>query len=397
MHRWFDRRQRPPIGSRPGVIVVEEQGAPPPDIHVMRYGPSGLDEFDVEDLAQLADVRRPGHVVWVDVEHVSHAETLTRLGEIFDIHPLVLSDVAHVPQRIKSESYDGHEFIVTHMMWLEEAGLPVVGDDDDDDDGDERDADQHMLEIEQLSMVVGDGFVLTFQETPGDVLEPVRRRLRDSAGTRIRTSGSDYLAYALLDTVIDGYFPLIELLGETLERLDAEVFERPSDDLLEHINEVKHTILLVRRALWPQREALNRLVRDPITGFGDEVRVYFRDTYDHCVHLAEMIESQREFAAGLLSTYLTVVSIRTNDIMKVLTIIGSIFIPLTFLAGVYGMNFKYMPELEVWWAYPALLVVMALTAASLIAFFVHKGWILRRRRRRAPQRTLSSSAPGTPR
>jgi magnesium transporter len=230
------------------------------------------------------------------------------------------------------------------------------------------------LETEQLSIVLGSDYVLTFQETPGDCFDPVRLRLRLNRG-KLRTSGPDYLSYALLDAVIDNYFPVLEKYGERLQQMEDAIIGRPHPAMVREIHAVKRDLLAVRRAVWPLREAVNSLVRDQSPRFTSETRLYLRDCYDHVMQILEVVETYRDVSTALMETYLSSISNRMNEIMKVLTIISTIFMPLSFVAGVYGMNFTHMPELDWWLGYPLALAIMGLIAFALLYFFWRKGWL----------------------
>lgn len=276
------------------------------------------------------------------------------LGDLFGLHPLALEDAVNVPQRPKSERYDHYYLYITRMTMLRSA------------------ADE--LDTEQVSIFIGRNYVLTLQERYGDVFDPVRERIYAGIGP-LRVSGSDYLAYALIDTIIDGYYPVLEKIGDRLEALEERALTSSSKATLRDIYDTKRQLLNVRRAVWPQREAVNALIRDESSLITPAVRIFLRDCYDHTVQLIDVTETFRELCGNLLDLYLSSVSMRTNDVMKLLTIMSTIFIPLTFLAGIYGMNFEVMPELKMRWAYPLLLVVMALTGAGMVYLFWKRGWI----------------------
>ncbi|MHC4549984.1 MAG: magnesium/cobalt transporter CorA [Planctomycetota bacterium] len=346
------RKRKPPPGARPGTLVLDAK-APPPRIHVFHYTVDDTTEVDavrVEDLA--AHRERPG-VLWVDVQGLGDETILRSIAELFEIHRLALEDVVHVPQRPKTETYEHHQFYISRQVQMRDGGL---------------------VESEQFSVFFGEGYVLTFQETHGDILEPVRRRIRQGKGP-IRRSGADYLAYALIDTLIDGLYPVLESMGEVLEDLENEVIVTATPATLRQVNRIKRDLLMLRRTIWPQRDAVNALIRDDSPFVSEGVRVYLRDCYDHCVQLADVLETYRELAGGLLNTYLSSVSNRTNDVMKVLTIMASIFIPLTFMAGIYGMNFDAMPELKWPWGYPVLILLMVMVTVCMLFYFRHLGWI----------------------
>ncbi len=351
------RKSEPPVGASPGTLVVPE-GSPKPEIHVLRYTSDQCRDEVVKDITALRRVLEKPGKVWVDVHGLGDAWLLMGIGQLFSLHPLSLEDVLHIPQRPKTETFEQHEFHVSRMI-----RFGPTGD----------------LDVEQISIFWGERFVLTFQERPGgDVLDPVRRRLRGGRG-RMRGMGTDYLAYAIIDAIIDGYYPVLEKLGSELEELEEAVIRRPERELLLRVQRVKHALLTLRRAVWPERDAINVLLREESPWVSAAVRVYLRDSYDHCVQAADVIETYREISGGLLNTYLSVVGNRTTEIMRVLTIMSSIFIPLTFVVGVYGMNFEHMPELNWHWAYPLLMAIMLGSALGMVAYFRRKGWIGKRR------------------
>jgi magnesium transporter len=319
----------------------------------MHYTESDLDEREIVNLDDLAAFLDKPAVTWIDVQGLGDEAVLRRLADSFSLHPLALEDVVDVPQRPKAESYDAHLLIITRMVHLQSATA---------------------FDIEQVSIFVGKNYVLTFQERYGDVLNPVRARIRRGGGV-IRKLKADYLAYVVLDTVIDAYYPIMERIGDFLETLEDEVVQNPTTDSLQKIYHVKRVLLTLRRSIWPQREAINALVRDDSEFVTDPVRVYLRDTYDHCVQLIDGPETYRELVGGLMDVYLSSVGNRQNEVMKVLTIMASIFIPLTFLAGIYGINFENMPELHSLWGYPVLLAIMATVAVGMVLYFRKIGWI----------------------
>ena len=353
------RKRRAPrrtVGEVPGSYHVDPE-APPPVVRVMAYGPDACDEREVTDLESLRETLGKAPVTWVNVDGLGDAKTIARIGEMFDIHPLALEDTVHVHQRAKVEQYGRQLFIVTRMVALGER-----------------------LETEQLSIFLGEGFVLTFQERPGDCLDPVRERIRNGTG-RIRKAGADYLAYAILDAVIDNYFPLLEEYGERLEALEEQVIARPDAQTVGRIHAAKRDMLTLRRAVWPQREAVNVLLREEQDLSTDATRVYLRDCYDHVIQIIDVLDTHREICSGLLDAYQSSVGNRMNEIMKVLTIIATIFIPLTFIAGIYGMNFDpekspfNMPELKWYWGYPGAIGAMLLVGILMVIYFRRKRWL----------------------
>ncbi len=341
-------------GSSPGTIVhTGLQKVEQVRISFIDYDSAELRERRMESIEECFPLRDRQTVTWINVDGLHNVALIESLGKHFGLHPLVLEDIAAVNQRPKMEEYDDYLYIVLHML----------------DFDSER---KHVLH-EQLSLVLGANFVLTFQERIGDVFDPVRERLRSAKG-RIRTRGPDYLAYALIDAVVDSYFTLLERIGDHVEELDESVMEAPTEATLHRIHALKREMLFMRRTVWPVREVAAQLYRSEHALIQDETKVYLRDVYDHSVQSLDTVETLRNVTAGLTDLYLSSVGQRQNEVMKVLTIMASIFIPLTFLAGVYGMNFKYMPELEVPWAYPALLAAMAAVAAGMSWYFKRRGW-----------------------
>lgn len=347
----FRKRQHKP-GTRPGTLRIQE-GWPPPKVKVFRYTPENLEEWETGSADSFDSLIQESSIVWVDVQGLGDEAFLRRMGELFNLHPLAVEDVVNVPQRPKTEAYGNCIFLVTRMITV---------------------LDGEAIRNEQISIFLGKNFVLTFQERPGDCFDPVRERLRNPAG-RMRNGRPDYLAYALLDAVIDGYYPALEQLGNELAELEEESLEQPTKNTLRATNQVRMTLLLMRRVLWPQREAISSLIKDENPLVTENVRLYLRDTHDHCSQVADVVESYRELVSAVANTYLTVVSNRTNEVMKVLTIMASIFIPLTFMAGIYGMNFDHMPELHFRYGYPLLWGAMLAVGLGMVYYFRRKGWL----------------------
>jgi len=360
------RRSAP--GAQPGIVIVDP-AASAPKFSVVAYDGTDLIEFEPSGLTEVFELLDRWPVTWLDVDGLGDPAVLNALRETFGLHPLAMEDAVNLHQRPKIEEYDAFAYIVMQML--------RPGED---------------IQFEQLSLFLGKNFVLTLQERAGDCLDPVRKRLRKGAG-RIRTAGPDYLAYAILDAVIDGYFPVLEAFGEHVEELEDVALSAPTEDLAPRIHAARRNLLVVRRAIWPLRDMINELIRDDIALINESTRVYLRDCHDHTIQLADMTETYREVASSLFELHLSSVSNRMNEVMKVLTIIATIFIPLGFIAGVYGMNFDTarsplnMPELSWYWGYPFVLGVMAFVAAGLLALFWRFGWIrLRFRKRGVRQR-----------
>ena len=352
----FKKTRKVPVGSRPGELV-ETDNAEPTTARTVRYDVSNLDEEPVEDFEALPTAADDS-VLWLDVRGLRDLTSLRAIREHYGVHVLAMEDVVNVPQRPKAELYDEDEANRQLLFIFRRVSLTHNGE----------------LETEQMSFILGRSFILSFQENDSDALGAIRRRLHEARGL-IRTAGADYLVYAMLDTIVDGYYPLLEQIAENLESLEDKLMKDPKPSVLRRLQRTKRTLLLLRRAVWPQREALSQVLREPDELINSQTRVYLRDTQDHLVQIADVIESYRDLVGELTNTYLSVVSNKMNEIMKVLTIMASIFIPLTFMAGIYGMNFEHMPELHVSYAYYVLLVVMVATAVGMLVFFRRRGWL----------------------
>lgn len=347
-------KRNPPIGAHPGELAMPED-ANAPQVFVLAYDKDVLIERRVETMEDVAELLGRHAVTWVDVRGIGDEAVLRSIAALFALHPLALADVVNVPQRPKTESYEHQQLVICSMLRL-----------DPEHPG-------HLL-TEQLSLFIGKGYVLTFQERHGDLFEPVRKRLREGVGY-LRASGADLLSYAIIDVIVDGYYPVLEAFADELDELEDKVLAAPHSSVLERVHEIKRTILLVRRAVWPLRDALSTLIRDPLPLVTDSARIYLRDTYDHCAQVAEMTESYRELVSELTNTYLSVLSQRTNDVMRTLTVVTAIFIPLTFVAGVYGMNFDNMPELRTQSGYFVTLAGMTILGVGLAIYFRRRGWL----------------------
>lgn len=360
-------RRRTPPGTEPGTLTIAPDSIHP-QIQIIAYGPDILDENSSAAVTDLAAVPATS-VRWINLDGLGDIATLQQVGSIFGLHPLALEDIVNLHQRPKVETYDSCLFIVLRMpvAFPSAVGLSPP-----------------RLETEQVTLALGSDFVVTFQERPGDSFDPVRHRLR-SPDSQIRQRGPDYLAYTLIDAAIDGFFPILEAYGEQVEKLEDDVVISPGNRQIIRIHELKRNLLTARRALWPLRDMVNALQREDSPLIEKQTLIYLRDCHDHATQLIDMIETYREICSGLIEVHLSTVSNRMNEVIKVLTIISTIFIPLTFIVGVYGMNFDptagplAMPELGWRYGYPAILLLMALIAAGLMIWFRSKGWIGRRR------------------
>jgi magnesium transporter len=350
----FSRRSLP--GSPPGTLIVDPN-SPKPRVHVVAYDRERVLEKDIDDVQAIRSIVHQWPVTWINVAGLGDVSVVARLGEIFNLHRLALEDVVSVHQRPKVEQYKDYCYIVVRAMH-----------------------DKETYASEQISIFLGRDFVLSFQERPSGCFDPIVARIREGKG-RSRTAGPDHLAYSLIDATIDGYFPVLERYGELVEALEDAIVARPDARLIEQVHEMRSGLLNLRRAAWPMREAMTVLYREPIPLIDDEERIYLRDCYDHMVQIIDLLENYRDVTSGLMEVYLSSVSNRTNEIMKVLTIISAVFIPLTLIAGIYGMNFDTnvssmnMPELKWRWGYLYALGLMALVALAMLFCFWVNGWL----------------------
>jgi magnesium transporter len=346
-------------GTIPGHLHLSAD-APPADLVLIDYDRDRSTRITISEPAKIKEYLKTHTVSWIDVLGLGNIETWDTLSSIFGLHRVLVEDVVNVPQRPKIEHYQDQVLIIAIMVVLN--------------------PDRTGFSKEQVSLVLGKNYLLTIQEEPEeDCFHGVRQRIEIDRGI-IRKQGADYLAYCLLDAIVDGFFPVLEYYGELIEDLEEEVMSRPNRSTLEKIYKVRRELLTIRRAIWPQRDAINSLIRDGSDLISSEVQVYLRDCYDHTVQVMDMVETYRELATGLMDVYLSAVSNKMNEIMKLLTVVSAIFIPLTFIAGVYGMNFDRskspvnMPELGWYWGYPFCLALMGITAGSLVFFFWKRGW-----------------------
>jgi magnesium transporter len=338
-----------------------------PRIEWTRYTAEEVQVREVSDVAALRLALDSDTVDWIHVQGFGDEQQLRALGEVFGIHPLALADVVNVPQRAKFDDYGDHQLIILHMA---------------------RSVD-YEIELQQLSLVLARGWVLTFEERDGDVFDPVRARLH-AAGSTLRRGGADFLAYALIDAVVDGFFPVTDSLSYLLEDLEEAALDSPEPQTLARIHAVRRLLIHLERRQRQQRDALLALSHQEQGLFTEGVRPYLRDVLDHTISVLDGIETLREMTVGVMDIYLSSVGNRTNEVMKTLTVIASLFIPMSFIAGVYGMNFDYMPELHWRWGYLAAWVLMIGMAAGLLAWFRHRGWLGEPRPRETPEQTPGS-------
>jgi magnesium transporter len=357
-------RKRSKPGAVAGIELSELARMPateePVSVTCIDYGPDQAHVQTVTDLPAFLSAHRPEWATnrWINIDGLSDMSAIRGLAEKYRLHPLALEDVLHVTHRPKVEAYEddgtlqARLFIVARMLEL---------------------SDGH-LRSEQISIFLGRHTVLTFQESPGDVWDGIRQRIQ-ATGSRLRANDASFLVHSLLDAIVDACFPILEFYGDRLEDVEAEVLASPTPAAIQNIHTLKRELLLLRRAVWPMREVINTLQREPHACMSDATRTYMRDVYDHTVQIIDIVETYREMATGLTETYMSAMSQRLNEVMKVLTIIGTIFIPLTFFAGVYGMNFKHFPEIEWVWGYPFFWIVCAVTAVTMVFWFRRRRWL----------------------
>ena len=354
-------KRNPPIGARPGTLAIPA-GSPPPQIHLFHYGPEQVVERSIEDCTALEQFVQTDTTTWIDVRGMGNETALRRIGELFGIHPLALEDAVNFPQPAKTELYDEHQLIIARTPMAQDGRLTAP----------------------QVCLFLGHRYLITFQDRYYGFFDPVRERIRSGVGP-IRSAGPDYLAYALIDVLVDHYYPVVEGLSEELDDLEDVVLVDAQPEDLARMHGVRRSVATLRRIGGPQRETIGNVCRSASPFMREEARTYFRDTHDHISQIMGRVDFCREVVVGLMDMYLSNVSLRQNEIMKVLTLMASIFIPLTFIAGIYGMNFENMPELRSQFGYFSVLVAMVVLAVSLVWYFRRQGWIGRaRRRRRGP-------------
>lgn len=352
-------------GAAPGIehdeLINLPGGNAPTRVICVDYSPGNASVQEIEELEDFLAGHRPpwSAVRWISVVGLSDMPAIHALATKYDLHPLAIEDVLNGRQRPKVEAYGGGEsefqarlFIVARILRLEDGNLAHG----------------------QLSIFLGHNTVLTFQNESGELWNPILQRIK-SKGSRLRDNDASFLAYSLLDAVIDGCFPILEHLSDRAEELEDLILERVHPKILSDVHRLKRSLLLIHWVTWPMREVVQALQRDPHECMGETAQVYLRDLYDHVIQIIDIVETYREIASDLTETYMSSVSNRMNEIMKVLTLIGTIFIPLTFLAGVYGMNFRYIPELDLRWAYPAFWLISALLIAGMLWFFRRRNWL----------------------
>lgn len=351
----LNKKRSKKAGLPPGSLVhIGERKTEKLKITVMDYDETHFQEREMKTVEECFAFKEKPTVKWINVDGLHQVEILEKLGDCYGLHPLVLEDILNTDQRPKMEDYGDYLYIVLKMLDYDDENSEIV--------------------TEQISLVLGPNFVLSFQEKEGDVFNPIRERIRGGKG-RLRSMGADHLTYALLDSIVDNYFIILEKLGEKIELLEEKLVARPTPESLQIIHHLKREMIFLRKAVWPLREVISGLERGGSSLVEESTEIYLRDVYDHTIQVIDTIETYRDMVSGMLDIYLSSVSNRLNAVMKVLTIIATIFMPLTFIAGIYGMNFKYMPELEWPLGYPIILLIMIGIGVFMLAYFRKKKWM----------------------
>ena len=342
-------------GLSPGTLIhVGEKKTDHSTLSFMNYTADTCFQQDNASLQQCLDPRDSAITTWINLDGLSDTDLIGALGQHFGLHPLVQEDILNTEQRPKMEDFDNYIYVVLKMLFQPE--------------------NTDSIHEEQVSLIMGPDFVLSIQEQPGDVFQPIRDRLLAGKG-RIRIAGTDYLTYALIDVIVDNYFIILEQLGERIADMEDEVLQEPTPDTLETIHRLKHDLIHLRKSVWPLRELISGLQRSDSEMISNTTKIFLRDVYDHTIQVIDTIESFRDMVSSMMDIYLSSVSNRMNEIMKVLTLIATVFMPLTFIVGVYGMNFNYMPELHWKWGYPAVLGVMLCIGVCMWILFKRKKWL----------------------
>jgi magnesium transporter len=352
--RFVKKRSRK-AGLPPGTLVhVGEKKVEKVRIRLIDYDEQHLQEREIENIEECFPFKDKPTVSWINIDGLHDLEAIEKIGTCFSIHPLILEDIVNTGQRPKAEDFQDYIYVVLKMLSYDEQ--------------------QGHIKAEQVSLALGPNFLISFQEREGDVFSGVRERLRKGKG-RIRKGGSDYLVYALLDAIVDQYFIILETFGDKIESIEEALIGNFTQQTLEAIHNMKREMIFFRKQVWPLREVVGGLARGEMSFISEATHVYLRDVYDHAIQVIDTIESLRDVLSGLLDIYLSTLSNKMNEVMKVLTIIATIFIPLSFIASVYGMNFKYMPELEWRWGYFTVWGIMVLVFVVMLAYFKRKAWI----------------------
>jgi magnesium transporter len=345
-------------GLPPGTVVyVGKQKTEKNRIRTIFYDETNFEEEENKKIEETYSATKKQGITWINVDGLQKVDVIEKIGKHLNLHPLTLEDIANTEQRPKMEDFEHYIYIVLRMLRYDNQGKEILS--------------------EQVSLILGQNLVLSFQETEGDVFDSIRERLRSDKG-RIRKLGADYLVYALIDAVVDNYFAVLEKMGDEIEDIEDEVIATPEPSTAQAVHNLKRQSISLRKYVWPLREVISSLERCESGLISKTTSVYLRDVYDHTIQVIDSIETFRDTLSGILDIYLSSVSNRMNEVMKVLTVIATIFIPLTFVAGIYGMNFEFMPELKSALGYPLILSAMATIAVAMLVYFKKKKWILQK-------------------
>ncbi|MCP8322751.1 MAG: magnesium/cobalt transporter CorA [Candidatus Methylarchaceae archaeon HK02M2] len=354
MSRIIKKRSKK-VGRPPGTLIhIGEKKVEKARISIIGYDVAQIQEKEVKTVEECFPFKDTPTVTWINVDGIHQVEIIEKIGKHFDLHLLVLEDIMNTGQRPKIEDFENYLFIVLKMLNYDEK--------------------KNEIRSEQISLILSSNLVFSFQESEGDVFDPIRNRIRNGKG-RIRKMGADYLTYALIDNIVDNYFIILEKLGERIEDIEDELVTNPSQETVQAIHTLKREMIFLRKSVWPLREVISRLERGESPLIRETTGIYLRDVYDHTIQVIDTVETFRDMLSGMLDMYLSSISNRMNEVMKVLTIIATIFIPLTLIAGIYGMNFKFMPELELNWGYPTVLLVMFGIGFLMLIYFRRKKWL----------------------
>ena len=354
MPRVMDRRSKK-VGLPAGTLVhVGVKRTETTRITIIDYDEAQYQEKEAKNVEEIFPFKDKPTVTWINVDSVHQVDTIDKIGKHFNLHPLVLEDIMDTGQRPKIEDFADYIFVVLKMFFYDEK--------------------QDETRAEQVSLILGSSYVVSFQESEGDVFDPIRDRIRSGKG-RMRKMGPDYLAYSLIDSIVDNYFTILEKRGEEIEEMEDELVANPTPETLQRIHRLKREMILLRKSVWPLREIASHLERWESSLIHESTRIYLRDVYDHTIQVIDAVETFRDMLSGMLDIYLSSISNRMNEVMKVLTIIATIFIPLTLVSSIYGMNFQFMPELASPWSYPIVLLVMLGIGLLMVAYFRRKRWL----------------------
>ncbi|MGB2906387.1 MAG: magnesium/cobalt transporter CorA [Candidatus Aminicenantaceae bacterium] len=351
----INKKRTRKAGLPPGTpVYTGEREEEAVNISILDFTELGLTELEAESIEDCFPYLESPTVTWINIDGIHKVEIIEKIGQKLGLHPLIQEDIVNPQQRPKMEDLDTCVYIVFKMLQIGAEKSPV--------------------KIEQVSLVLGQNYVISFQEMPGDIFDPIRNRIRNDKG-HIRKKGSDYLAYALMDAVVDNYFNILEHLGDRIEDLEDTMMADPRPEHLQEIHGMKRDMIFLRKSVWPLREVISGLEREETSFIQKGTQRFFRDIYDHTIQVMDTVETFRDMLSGMHDTYLSSLSNRMNEVMKVLTIIATIFIPLTFLAGIYGMNFEFMPELKWRGAYFVVWGIMGVIAVFMLSFFKRKKWL----------------------